>query len=120
MSHSEIYLCLLYFWLQGLFVPNFDDLHYIFLTEKCGMKKYMYDFLNVLSYVGTIFFTIMYNKYLSGVQVRYLILTQLIFFFISNILVLFNSLRLNTTIFPQYHSTTSDIVLNSFNFFIAT
>lgn len=120
MSHNEIYLCLLYFWLQGLFVPNFDDLHYIFLTEKCGMKKFMYDFLNVFSYVGTIFFTMMYNKYLSRMQARTLILFQLIFFFISNLLVLVNSLRLNTKMFPQYHSTTADIALNSVNFFIAT
>lgn len=120
MSHKEIYLCLLYFWLQGLLVPNFDDLHYIFLTEKCGMKKFMYDFLNVFSYVGTIFFTVMYNKYLTRVQARTLILCQLVLFFISNVLVLCNSLRLNTKMFPKYPSSTSDVALNSVNFFIAT
>lgn len=73
MSYKEVHLSLLYFGLQGLLVPNFDDLHYIFLTEKCGMKKFMYDFLNVLSYVGTIIFTVVYNKYLTNVQVRTLI-----------------------------------------------
>ena len=120
MSNQEIYLCLLYFWLQGLLVPNFDDLHYIFLTEKCGMKKFMYDFLNAFSYIGTIFFTVMYSKYLSRVQVRTLILCQLVLFFLSNILVLINSLRINTKLFPAYSSTTSDIAINSANFFIAS
>jgi len=73
MRHREVYLSILYFFLQGIFVPNFDDLHYIFLTEKCGVKKYMYDYLNMLSYFGTIFFTVIYNKYFTKVQVRYLI-----------------------------------------------
>ena len=80
----------------------------------------MYDFLNGLSYIGTIFFTVMYNRYLGKMQVRTLILYQLIFFFISNILVLINALRLNTKLFPEYSSTTADIALNSVNFFIAT
>lgn len=35
MSHREISMALLYFVIQGLLVPNYDDLHYIFLTEKC-------------------------------------------------------------------------------------
>lgn len=124
MSHKEVYLSLLYFGLQGLFVPNFDDLHYIFLTEKCGMKKFMYDFLNVFSYIGTIFFTILYNRYLTNVQVRKLILAQLVLYFVSNIFVLANSLRLNNKVFGSKISfggaTDSDIILNSVNFFIAT
>lgn len=44
-------------------VPNFDDLHYIFLTEKCGMKSYMYDYINVVTYIGVLFFTVIYSKY---------------------------------------------------------
>jgi len=74
MSQSEVYLPLIYFALQGIFLPNFDDLHYIFLLEQCGMQKYLYDMLNVLTYVGIIFLTVIYNRYLTNVEVRTLIL----------------------------------------------
>lgn len=124
MSYPQVYLSLLYFGMQGLLVPNFDDLHYIFLTEKCGMKKFMYDFLNVFSYIGTIFFTVLYNKYLFNCQVRKLIMVQLVLYFISNLLVLCNAFRLNNKVFGNKVSfggaTDSDILLNSVNFFIAT
>lgn len=45
-------------------MPNFDDLHYVFLTEengKVGMPKYVYDYLNIITYVSIIFFTILFN-----------------------------------------------------------
>lgn len=61
MRYPEIYMALLYFVLQGLLVPNYDDLHYIFLTEKCGITTFMYDFLNVLTFVGTLGLTVAYN-----------------------------------------------------------
>lgn len=86
------------------------------------MKKYMYDFLNVFSYIGTIFFTVLYNKYLSKHQARSLIFYQLVLFLFSNILVLINSLRLNTKLIPASMASagTSDIVLNLVNFFFAS
>ena len=65
MRYPEIYMCLVYFVLQGLLVPNYDDLHYIFLTEKCGLTTYMYDFLNLFTYIGTLALTVAYNQYLS-------------------------------------------------------
>ena len=34
VNKSEIKMCLLYFLMQGLIVPNFDDIHYMFLTDS--------------------------------------------------------------------------------------
>ena len=33
LKYKEFYLTLVFFFVQGLILPNFDDLHYIFLTE---------------------------------------------------------------------------------------
>lgn len=124
MANKEIYLSLLYFLLQGILIPNFDDLHYIFLVEKCGMRKFMYDLLNSLTYVGVILITILFNKYLSKVNVRMLIYVQLLIFFVINLLQLCNSLRWNLKVLDFVgisHSkrvffdggNLSDIMLNS-------
>jgi len=88
------------------------------------MNKYMYDFLNMFSYIGTIFFTLLYNKFLTQVDARRLVFYQLVFFLISNLLVLANALRLNNHYFGSKvtfgGASDSDIVLNTVNFFIAT
>merc|ERR1719329_75038 len=55
----------------------------------------MYDLLNSLTYIGVILITVLFNKYLSKVNVRTLIYVQLIIFFVINVLQLCNSLRWN-------------------------
>lgn len=65
ISQSEIKMCLMYFIFQGLIIPNFDDIHYMFLTDKLGISAYMYDWLNCTTYVGTLMMTAFYNVYLS-------------------------------------------------------
>ena len=77
MRYTEVSLCLVYFILQGLCVPNFDDIHYVYLTETCGISSYMYDFLNILAYAGAFVMCIAYNQYLSQYEVRRLIQWQL-------------------------------------------
>ena len=77
MRYTEVSLCLVYFILQGLCVPNFDDIHYVYLTETCGLSSYMYDFLNILAYAGAFVMCIAYNQYLSQYEVRRLIQWQL-------------------------------------------
>ena len=72
---------LIFFFLQGLFVPNFDDLHYVFLTSNGHdeheegqhpegeeprhpiMEKYTYDFLNTIGYVSVILVTFLFILY---------------------------------------------------------
>ena len=56
LKYKEMYLPLIFFFVQGILLPNFDDLHYVFLTGTCGMSKATYDFLNVLTYVLNNFF----------------------------------------------------------------
>ena len=57
------------------------------------MPKFMYDCLNVLTYFGVIFFTAVYNTYLSKVEISQLIMVQLILFFFVTVLLLVISLK---------------------------
>ena len=70
MRHREFSLSLLFFLIQGVLIPNFDDLQYVFLTDTDGqvrMPKYECDFLNVITYVAIIIFTCTYNFFLTKV-----------------------------------------------------
>ena len=58
---NEFLLPMGFFFIQGLLLPNFDDLHYMFLTEIIGMPKYEYDFLNIIAYISIFMTTIAYN-----------------------------------------------------------
>ena len=59
---KEWYLPITFFLIQGILIPNFDDLHYMFLTEVVGLPKYEYDFLNIITYVGILFFIVLHNQ----------------------------------------------------------
>jgi hypothetical protein len=48
-------------------------MHFVFLTEKCGITNYMYDFLNILTYAGMFVLCVAYNQCLSQFEVRKLI-----------------------------------------------
>ena len=102
MKHPEIHLPLVYFLAQGILIPNFDDLHYIFLTERCGMKNFTYDFLNMLTYVGVVVLTLLYNSYLTRVETKRLVTIQLGFFLVTTILQLCNALRMNPLTYFGY------------------
>lgn len=74
-------------------MPNYDDLHYVFLTQSLQMKKQMYDFGNSLTYILLFVFLPIYNKYLIHVQVWKLILFSLFLFWIMTGLMLLNATR---------------------------
>ena len=95
-------------------MPNFDDLHYVFLTEKCGMSKSTYDFLNTITYVSLIFFIGLYNQLLTGVQIWVMMLISLILFLIMTSLMLYNATRMNI------EQGISDEWINVFIFFLGT
>jgi hypothetical protein len=111
---KEWYLPITFFLIQGVLIPNFDDLHYMFLTEIAGMPKYEYDFLNILTYVGILFFVVLYNKCFPGAQVWILILISLFLFIIMTSLMLINALRINI------EWGMSDEAINALIFFLGT
>jgi ABC-type protease/lipase transport system fused ATPase/permease subunit len=76
-------------------MPNFDDLHYIFLTTTCEMEKYTYDFLNILTYVSILFFIVLYNQCLTKVEMWKLVMVSMSLFFLMTELMLVQALRLN-------------------------
>ena len=107
-------LPIIFFLLQGIVLPNFDDLHYCFLTEVIGMPKYTYDFLNVITYVACVIFTAIYNQCFAWVQVHVLILVSLLLILVMTTLMLINATRLNL------EWGISDIWINALIFFFGT
>ena len=78
------------------------------------MEKSTYDFLNMLTYVGLVFFTVLYNMFMKEVQIWILILISLVLFLIMTSLMLVNSMRLNTEV------GINDVTINAFIFFLGT
>lgn len=112
--YSEWYLTLLFFLVLGIFLPNFDDLHYIFLTNTCNMDKYVYDFLNSLTFVSLLVLAVIYNQCLTRVQAWILVLISLFLFLVMTTLMLLNALRYNIAI------GVSDEIWNAFIFILGT
>lgn len=113
-QNKEFSYPIAFFWLQGLLMPNLDDLHYVFLTQTLGMQVYSYDFLNSITYVSLVLLTISFNRYLRWRQVWLLILCSLLIFMVLTSLMLVNATRANL------EWGLSDHTLNCFIFFIAT
>lgn len=76
------------------------------------MPKYMYDCLNVFTYLGVIFFTATYNSLLCKVEIAQLCMVQLILFFITTVLLIVISLKK-----PDQEFQASDILINGVCFF---
>jgi hypothetical protein len=114
LRYKEFNLPLVVFLIVGVALPNFDDLHYVFLTEKAGMEKSTYDFLNTLTYVGIIFFTFLYLKLLKDCQVWILVEVSFSLFLLMTSLMLANATRKNI------EWGISDEVINGVIFFLGT
>ena len=78
------------------------------------MSKANYDFLNVLTYVGILFFITLYKTLLTGVEIWKMMLASLCLFFVMTSLMLINSKRLNI------EGGLSDEGMNVFIFFLGT
>ena len=100
----------MFFLLQGVLMPNYDDIHYMFLTQTVGMPLHTYDFLNSLTYVSLITFIILFNIFFIRAQVWILILISLSLFLLMTSLMLINAVRMNVD------WGISDEVFNSFIF----
>ena len=114
LKHKEFSVTLLFFLIQGLLIPNFDDIHFVFLTEKEGMANYKYDFLNMISYISLLGVVILYNQLLAKVEAWILVLVSLMLFLVMTSLMLVNALRINVE-----HGV-SDEVINGMIFFFGT
>ena len=114
LKYKEFYFPLLFFFINGLLVPNFDDLHYVFLTGTVGMSKSTYDFLNTLTYVGLLTFATLYKAFLEKAQIQILMLASLLLFALMTVLMYINARRLNT----DYG--VDDVTINCFIFFFGT
>ena len=115
LKYKEFSLPLAFLLVQGILLPNFDDLHYVFLVETVGMPKYEYDFLNSITYVATLLFIILYNQFFTRVQIWIMILFSLLLILIMTLLMLANATRMNTESWGM-----SDEVINAFIFFLGT
>lgn len=79
LLHREIYFLVIYFILDGLTNPNFNDFTYFFLLNVIGISKFMFAMLTLLGYVGQIFGVIIYEQFLKNVEVRWLLFWNVIF-----------------------------------------
>lgn len=112
--HKEFSLPIAFFFINGIFVPNFDDLHQIFLTQVIGMPSYVYEFLNILNYIGILFFTMLINQCFPNTQTWILVIVSIVLFILQDALMLMNATRKNI----EYGI--SDEVINGFIFFLGT
>ena len=79
LRNEEIHRPLIFFLALGFIVPNYDNIHYFFLLNTCGLTVSEYDMLCVVPYIGLIFGTVLYLKFLRRVEVRNLVLASLLF-----------------------------------------
>lgn len=113
-GYKEFLLPMMYFLIQGILMPNFDDIHYVFLTEEIGMPKYRYDFLNCAAYVSMVLFICLYGAYFSRTQVWLMIEISLVLFLAMTVLMFIVAMRINVD------WGISDEVLTGIMFFFGT
>lgn len=115
MKYTEFSLPIIFLFIQGILLPNFDDLHYVFLVETVGMPKYECDFLNTITYGAILIFIFLYNQFLTKVQAWIMVLVSLILILIMTLLMLANATRTNTESWGM-----SDEAINALIFFLGT
>jgi hypothetical protein len=95
LANEEIHRPLIFFVLMGLVIPTYDNIHYYFLLNTCGMTTSEYDLLSILNYVGIAFGTLLYLKVLRQVEVWKLIFASLVIRVVVTVATLMNVLRMN-------------------------
>jgi hypothetical protein len=95
LENEQIHRPLTFFIMMGLVIPTYDNIHYYFLLNTCGMSPSEYDLLSILNFVGIVVGTIIYLKFLRKVEVWKLIFTSLVIRVILTVATLINVLRIN-------------------------
>ena len=95
LENEEIHRPLIFFIMMGLVIPTYDNIHYYFLLNTCGMSPSEYDLLSILNYVGIVIGTIIYLQLLRQVEVWKLIFASLVIRVVITVATLVNVLRIN-------------------------
>ena len=86
---------MIFFVMMGLVIPTYDNIHYYFLLNTCGMSTSEYDLLFILNFLGIAIGTVVYLSFLRNVEVWKLIFISLIIRVLVTIATLVNVLRIN-------------------------
>ena len=95
IQNKEIYRPLIFFFITGFIIPNYDDMVYYFLLNDCKISKDTYAYLNMGQSVGIIMGLAMYVNWLKSVEVWKLILASLCSTMVVNTLQYANFMRMN-------------------------
>lgn len=74
----EIYLVVIYFLVDGLTTPSFSDYTYFFLMDEIGVSKFMFAIISLVGSICAVFGVILYERTLKTVEVRRVLLYNVI------------------------------------------
>lgn len=84
LRHKKIMNALTFFFITGMMLPQFEDIQFYFLLNKCGISQAEYDMMNIFQSVGILSGIILYMAVLTKVEVWKLVFSSLIFQFIQS------------------------------------
>lgn len=81
----EVYRLIIYFVVDGLTNPTFQDFFFFFVLDVIGISRFMFVMIFLCGYVCGLFGVLVYQSFLKGLEVR----TLLLFSVIANVIVTF-------------------------------
>lgn len=84
LRHKKILNALTFFFITGMMLPQFEDIQFYFLLNKCGISQAEYDMMNIFQSVGILSGIIIYMAVLTKVEVWKLVFSSLIFQFLQS------------------------------------
>ena len=73
LRRPEIYCIVIYFVLDGLTSPSFNDFTYFFLMNVVGVSKFMFAMISLLGQVVAVIGVLIFNAFLKMVETRTLL-----------------------------------------------
>ena len=83
LKHKKIMNALTFFFITGMMLPQFEDIQFYFLLNKCGISQAEYDMMNIFQSIGILTGIIVYMAKLTKTEVWKLIFASLIFQFLE-------------------------------------
>jgi Na+/melibiose symporter-like transporter len=74
ITHPEIYLIVIFFLIDGLTNPNFQDYTYFFLMEEVGVSKFMFGMIELVGQIISVAGVVLYEKTLKSLEPRYVVM----------------------------------------------
>ena len=78
LKRWEIYFLVIYFILDGITFPSFDDFTYFFLLNVVGVSKFMFAMIALIGQVCSIIGVLIYEQFLKTTEVRTVIMWNVI------------------------------------------